>query len=293
MEVHTGRLGLGCKVGIYDAELLALATAAFALPNLLARHTVIRTVYFLADNQAALQAAPDTTDHPGQTLSILFRKHLDTTLRSHLGLSVHLQWCPSHSGIPGNDRADTLAKQVVSRRSIVPPSLSWLWEHNCARALRRWKMDWAGCPHINAAGVTLADPPSLRLSRFHQTYTGPCHVHSRIVQLCLGHGHFGDYYRHFVPSESSRCLCNGVTLQTQEHVLVDCPRHTDACHHLRAASRSLNVRTLRSTLKGLNAIALFLNDTSCNLKPTPGEGGSHKGAFLIPGVSRHKRPRQV
>ncbi|PCH42885.1 hypothetical protein WOLCODRAFT_73999 [Wolfiporia cocos MD-104 SS10] len=26
------------------------------------------------------------------------------------------------------------------------------------------------------------------------------------------------------------------------------------------------------------------NDTSCNLKPTPGKGGSHKGAFLVPGL---------
>ncbi|PCH43364.1 hypothetical protein WOLCODRAFT_35522, partial [Wolfiporia cocos MD-104 SS10] len=237
--------------------------------NLLARHTAIRTVYFLVDNQAALRAAPDTTDHPGQTLSILFRKHLDTALQSHPGLSVHLQWCPSHSGIPGNEHRDTLAKQVVSHRSIVPPSLSWLQEHNCARALQRWKMEWAGHPHTNAAGIALADPPSLHLSSFHRTYTGPRHVHSRIVQLCLGHGHFGDYYHHFVPSESSRCLCDEVTLQTREHVLVDCPRHADACHHLHAASRSLNVCTLLSTPKGLNAIALFLKSTTAFAKSAP------------------------
>ncbi|PCH33459.1 hypothetical protein WOLCODRAFT_60593, partial [Wolfiporia cocos MD-104 SS10] len=77
----------------------------------------------------------------------------------------------------------------------------------------------------------------------------------------LGHGHFREYYHHFIPSESPHCPCDGTT-STREHILVDCPLHADTRHHLHTASQSLNIHILLSMPKGLNAIMLFLKATT-------------------------------
>jgi hypothetical protein len=57
-----------------------------------------------------------------------------------------------------------------------------------------------------------------------------------VVQCRTGHGHLGEYYSRFVPSESVDCPC-GEPVQTREHIICECPKHEDHRHILRTASR--------------------------------------------------------
>ncbi|PBK98693.1 hypothetical protein ARMGADRAFT_920659, partial [Armillaria gallica] len=49
--------------------------------------------------------------------------------------------------------------------------------------------------------------------------------------------YIGEYYSQFVPSEDVDCPC-GESFQTQEHIILECPRYEDQQEVLQNVSRS-------------------------------------------------------
>jgi hypothetical protein len=126
------------------------------------------------------------------------------------------------------------------------------------RALKAWRNDWTALPHTNQAAIALRhSPPSLRLSRSLRELDAHRDVQSRIIQTITGHGHIGDYYARFVPSEPTSCPC-GEPLQTRDHILTECELHNSSRHILHKACPNLSTSLILSTRKGLNALAHFL-----------------------------------
>ncbi|MBW0570331.1 hypothetical protein O181_110046 [Austropuccinia psidii MF-1] len=81
-------------------------------------------VHILCDNQAALRKVADPTNpSTGQHLYLPTSNHLISL--SQL-IPVHLTWCPGHTGIEGNEKADSEAKKAAStastQRHMIPPS---------------------------------------------------------------------------------------------------------------------------------------------------------------------------
>ena len=88
----------------YRAEIAALEEAASILKN----HSITSKyrVVFLMDAKSVLKAlASAKCPLTEQLLAALCRLH-------SIALTV-VQWIPCHSNIPGNDQADSLAKEVA------------------------------------------------------------------------------------------------------------------------------------------------------------------------------------
>jgi len=221
-EVRTGSWGLGRHAGIYDAEMFALAGSAGAAARILTQCPHIKHLIFLSDNQAAISSITDTTAHPAQGASILFRRHMDSLLSTLNPFDIELIWIPGHKGILGNERADSIAKAAVNHQPIFASTISWAREKAKSRALKAWHTEWASRSHTNLAATALTNPPSTKLSPFHRFFNGTRATHSRVIQTLLSHFFCGEYYARFVPTEPVSCLC-GKPQQTHAHILTECP----------------------------------------------------------------------
>jgi hypothetical protein len=160
-----------------------------------------------------------------------------------------------------NEQADAIAKAAVNDPPVIHSTITWAREKAKRRALKAWRNEWTSLPHVNHTAIALRHtPPSLRLNPSLRELDCPRDVQTRIIHAITGHGHIGEYYARFVPSEPSSCPC-GEPLQTREHILADCELHNASRHILHKACPTLSTALLLSTRKGLNALAHFLKDS--------------------------------
>ena len=90
-------------------------------------------------------------------------------------------------------------------------------------------------------------------------------VFGRLTQCWTGHGYTGEFYRRFVPDESSDCPC-GKPLQTREHIIRDCARYEAHRDVLRKVSATLSLPEILGTRKGLEDLAAFLEKSGAFTK---------------------------
>ncbi|KAI4293606.1 hypothetical protein K525DRAFT_214464, partial [Schizophyllum commune Loenen D] len=86
-----------------------MLAAQFAT-NYIRENPQIRHLHFFADNTAAIGTIFDPRPHAGQRYSRVFHEKICKALDNHEHLTVEIEWCPGHKDIPGNERADQLAK---------------------------------------------------------------------------------------------------------------------------------------------------------------------------------------
>ncbi|PCH43134.1 hypothetical protein WOLCODRAFT_52864, partial [Wolfiporia cocos MD-104 SS10] len=215
--------------------------------HILTNHPDTTTIHYFTDNTTALKTIYQAHKHPTQTNSILFINHTDALLSAHPNLTVILHWCPSHKGVPGNESADRLAKHATTLPSLHPPTLTWLRQRARRRALQRWQREFRSIPHYNPHSTRSLFQPSNALHPSIRKFTGTRNVQSRIIHCITSHGHYGEYYSRFVPTEPTSCHCDNRTFQTRDHILRDCPLHTHARHYLTRISPSITLHILLST----------------------------------------------
>ncbi|XP_064469904.1 uncharacterized protein LOC135384641 [Ornithodoros turicata] len=92
-----------------DAELLAITEALDIIAKTSATKAVI-----LTDSRGALSRLNNRYEH----CPLSFRAHQKLQLLLASGLSIALQWIPSHKGIPGNEMADSLSKQATTKTLV-------------------------------------------------------------------------------------------------------------------------------------------------------------------------------
>ncbi|KAG8762074.1 hypothetical protein FRC11_011339, partial [Ceratobasidium sp. 423] len=167
--------------------------------------------------------------HPAQTASIMFRNAVDNFLAHHPNATAEIHWVPGHESVAGNERADMLAKEG----GLAPPtpffahSITWARAHSKDRVVRDRGRQYAAASHPPHVAQSLPRPPSWKPSYVY-TLDPSRGVHTRLNQLILGHGFFGEYYRRFVPTEDVGCPCGNVSAQSASHILYDCPLHAEA-----------------------------------------------------------------
>jgi len=109
---------------VYDAELTGLVvglktaiTKAESLPE-------IRHIHIYADNVSAIKTAPDPKPRQGQLLAYTFYQHMLRWLQKNPVHTLRVAWCPGHPDIPGNERADQLAKEAILLPSSSEPTIT-------------------------------------------------------------------------------------------------------------------------------------------------------------------------
>ncbi|KNZ81045.1 hypothetical protein J132_03034 [Termitomyces sp. J132] len=110
-EVITRRGGLGQKAEVYDAELVGLTYAAVEAVKYTKSHEVIKHIHLYADNSAAVTNVYEPKEQPGQQVMEKFTSLINNFLDGDPERTVHVECCPGHTEVPGNERADEEAKE--------------------------------------------------------------------------------------------------------------------------------------------------------------------------------------
>ena len=117
-------------------------------------------------------------------------------------------------------------------------------------------------PPLKFPSLTLQEPPSLQLTKFHKHFPGTRQLHCKLLQVLLGHCFVGEYYKRFVPSIPLECPCGAAFPQTITHTLFTCTLHETARHHLFSHSNPISTPVLLGTTAGLTALTSFLRHTN-------------------------------
>ena len=95
--VRTGAWNTGPRAEVADAEAFGVYKA---LVGALETQPPPKTLYIFVDSQAAIQRL----HNPGNPTIQKAKGIAETLVRR--GIRIHIVWCPSHQGIPGNEIAD-------------------------------------------------------------------------------------------------------------------------------------------------------------------------------------------
>ena len=99
-------------------------------------------INIFSDSVAALKLITDPSPHPAQALSLIFIKNIFAALDRHPNLTITMDWCPGHSRVLGNERADYLANDARTLRSISKyPTCTYLKTKSARRISKKWRVD--------------------------------------------------------------------------------------------------------------------------------------------------------
>jgi ribonuclease HI len=242
------RYKFAASVDVFQAEALALIAAlSWCI------HWNARAIIF-SDSLSTLLAVLSPHTAHGEAFAIY-------QMLLYTGDRVLLQWVPGHSGIPGNDDADHVARvdAADSRLPLFTPPLT------CRFRVRQlllnihatWTTIWRrhiadrGTRHI----LQRNHPPSKSdLAKFYPSRFS-ANLTSTTIQLRCNHIRIGNYcarLRGFVP----RCACGWD--ESLEHIFLHCPNY----HAVRARLLSRLASTKQSRRISLT-LKLLLDDPAC------------------------------
>ncbi|KAI5114616.1 hypothetical protein M0805_009545 [Coniferiporia weirii] len=164
--------------------------------------------------------------------------------------------------VPGNEYVDALTRLPPHGRPFFYHTYSALRQEALAAATDMWARTYASdSPHHRSlAGRALPHPPSTSLLSAWKA-PEPRALQSRVVQVVLGHGHFGAYAARFLPDIPIACPC-GAPLQTREHLLLECPLFQHARRPLPAEDRPSAQPPAWGSKLGLGWLFPFLRRTT-------------------------------
>ncbi|KAF0307222.1 Retrovirus-related Pol polyprotein from type-1 retrotransposable element R1 4 [Amphibalanus amphitrite] len=224
-EEHELRAPAGKICSSTRAELVAIRGALEMLLQLeggLAESPVI----VCADSQAALATLASGAGSQTTALgAAVWRLLLALT---DGGRRVFMQWIPAHCGIPGNERADVLAKEASSlSQDAVPTDVRSMVKAVGRSATKAWRRSWPDSFFKTIMGDRMPMPVLL------ESRDEAVNVH----QLRAGHWSRSQSYLHRIGRRperdcpqcsdlacpAARCLVCREGPDTPEHVLLRCP----------------------------------------------------------------------
>jgi hypothetical protein len=146
-------------------------------------------------------------------------------------VKLRLLWIPRHSGIPGNDAANKLAKAAVSPKEThkFRRYFSTQKRQDRKRMLAGWKKEWHSTDkgkHLRRVDDGL---PAKRMQRLYSPRQW--NRAYLLVQLRTGDSWLATYAKICSFYEEAKCKCRA--RETVVHVLVDCARLREIRQQLR------------------------------------------------------------
>ncbi|MBW0546471.1 hypothetical protein O181_086186 [Austropuccinia psidii MF-1] len=103
------------KVTNYETELLGLILAIEAARRVITKRSIngekLGTIYIFSNNQAAIKKS--TNPFIPSTAQYLYLEIFHSIITLKKTTSIQLLWCPGHTGVTGNELADTEAKKAA------------------------------------------------------------------------------------------------------------------------------------------------------------------------------------
>ena len=274
VEVKARKMGMGGRAEVYDAEIAALMIGGKIATRFARTRPEITHIHFFVDNSAAVRAIFDPKPSSSQIYAATFHHRLRGFLDNEPTHKLTIAWCPSHSDITGNERADELAKEANELTWSAPIGTTR------ANAIRRakertqkdWRIRWLTTPRTGGFAISNRLPPCTRpTKRFSGT---PREVFGRLIQCRTGHAYTGEFRRRFFPDKEVDCPCGEAEVQSRHHILTTCTRYTEQWIHLQRISRDVFLPEILGTEPGIRALISFLTTS---------------GAFTVDGHCRDER----
>jgi hypothetical protein len=139
----------------------------------------------------------------------------------------------AHTGVPGNEKADIIAKQATGWRSNgrsgrIAPQSKWVHQllSACKRTIKervqeQWREMWRAQKTGRLYGAHFGN----EIKRTNQPYQGFSKPEASVlVQLRSGKIGLGSYLKRIRTVDSAICLCEQ-SYETVAHVLGECPKY--------------------------------------------------------------------
>jgi hypothetical protein len=143
-------------------------------------------------------------------------------------INFNIKWIRGHSGIIGNERADTMAKEGSSLEisesiyNLFP--LSFAKRHFNTVTVNEWNNEW----QLSTKGSQTKEFFPTIYERLKMKYFKPNYT---LTQYFSGHGSFGSYLKKFKISKSDLRECEQ-TAETPQHIILECDIHSIHRHQL-------------------------------------------------------------
>ena len=197
------------NISIFSAETYAIIQALKAIEQMQEDEFIIYT-----DSKSSLQAL-ENLDHPHAHI----RKIQESNRRLKLtGKSITLCWVPSHTNIPGNEKADEMAKEALglTHTEEIPISLT---EYYClihTHIKTYWQEKWQA-----EQGNKLREiKPEIKNSRPRRVLEIPRYIETMYTRLRTGHTKLTHNYL-LANDPQPTCITCNVSL-TVRHMLTEC-----------------------------------------------------------------------
>ena len=236
-EIRNLKLSLAAYCTVYQAELLAICKATEVI---LARQEASYGLY--SDSMSALQTlANHGSLHP---LAVRARANLAHALCQ--SKAVTLFWIKAHAGLPGNERADELAKEAALSLRRKPDydqcPVSFIKRQIRLESLDEWNRRYVSGETASVTKMFL--PDAIAAFRIVQQVR----PEGVLTQVLTGHGGFSEYLNRFKCKDSPSCVCDPGVAETVQHILVECPLFIRERYQLEC---ELDRKITRESLHGL------------------------------------------
>lgn len=289
--VKKAYLGTTQQCTVYSAELygivLALEHAREHTRTSTDAH--ITDIHIFTDNQSAIRAILQPRRPSGQ---YLIERIID--IYAQLAKrSVTLHWIPSHVGVPGNELADTHAKQATGWRPPPlpqqPPNplteqttqlLSALKLSTHREAQHIWQREWTLAESLTARHLIKYKPTTKDTAiALYQQLSRP--QGSIIAQVRSGKTSLNEYLFRIKRADSPGCdLCQQRnTNQNAAHIILSCPALTNLRHSYWPNGQPKDLQHMLNDVVQSRTIANFMIDSQtlsqfCHVTIPSRDGGS-------------------
>ena len=169
--------------------------------------------------------------------SIRINEILRDRLSTNDDASFSFRYCPSHSGIEGNDRADRLTKRGAALAPIVPPGilLSNFINDYTKQMTLHWRVLFASRSFKGQQWLPLRQrkkvfKPAIRNKAatrfFYDLADNDIGTLSHMARAITNHAPTGEYRRQFYPNRKHCCPSCPQRVQARMHILFHCSKYS-------------------------------------------------------------------